>query len=326
MEGFLYGPPPMSPQGKKQRVSGAFALVFMASAAGTACGHSEQEWQAKLREQQELQRQLTDVTGERDRIRAELNALTERTNEMDRRLGDITGERDRTASELQSAQQREAELRRRQQQQEARLATYRNMLQQFRSMITAGQLRVRVVRGRMVIELPAGILFDSGRAELKPEGQQVLTQVATVLRQIRDRDFLVAGHTDNQRIGRGGRYEDNWDLSAARSTTVVRFLAQNQVPVEHLGAAGYAEFQPARANDTDENRAQNRRVEIVLMPNIEELPDLSTLDSGGSASAPTPPSTTTGAATTAPATTRPAPAPAPAAPAPATPAAPAAPR
>ncbi len=63
------------------------------------------------------------------------------------------------------------------------------------------------------------------------------------------------------------------------AATVVRFLAQNQVPAEHLGAAGYAEFQPARANDNDENRQQNRRVEIILMPNIEELPDLSSLDS-----------------------------------------------
>jgi chemotaxis protein MotB len=145
-------------------------------------------------------------------------------------------------------------------------------------MISAGQLRVRTVRGRMVIELPAGILFDSGRAELRVEGQQVLRQVASVLAQIRERDFLVAGHTDNVQLGHGGRFADNWELSAARALNVVRFLAANNVAAVHLGGAGYAEYQPARPNDNDENRAQNRRVEVILMPNIEELPDLSSLD------------------------------------------------
>ena len=260
--------------------------LLVLGAVTSACGHGEQEWQGKLREVATLQTQLREMTAERDRLREQLDSLRASNEAMARRLAELgdnvnrlQADQARTESELSAAQAREAELRRRQQQQEARLSTYRNMLNQFRSMISAGQLRVRVVRGRMVIEMPAGILFDSGRAELKPEGQQVLTQVASVLTQIRDRDFLVAGHTDNQRLSRGGRYEDNWDLSSARATTVVRFLAQNQVPAEHLGAAGYAEFQPARANDNDENRAQNRRVEIVLMPNIEELPDLSSLDS-----------------------------------------------
>lgn len=262
---------------RNERIATCAVLPLLSSLL-IGCGHSEEEWQTQLRAQRELQRQLDERTGERDRLRSQLDELTARANDMERRLGELAGERDRTATERDRTANELAELRRREQQQAARLAAYRNMLQSFRSMISAGQLRVRVVRGRMVIELPAGILFDSGRAELKPEGQQVLRQVASVLTQIRDRDFLVAGHTDNQRISRGGRYEDNWDLSTARATTVVRFLAQNQVPAERLGAAGYAEFQPARPNDTDENRSLNRRVEIILMPNIEELPDLSALD------------------------------------------------
>lgn len=287
----------MTEPGKRHLFSSAIPLFFAGSLALSACGHNEAEWQGKLREQQELQRQLDERSGERDRLQTQLNELTARATEMEQRLGIVSGERDRTVTERDRTATELADLRRREQLQAARLASYRNMLQSFRSMISAGQLRVRVVRGRMVIELPAGILFDSGRAELKPEGQQVLTQVASVLTQIRDRDFLVAGHTDNQPLSRGGRYEDNWALSSARATTVVRFLSQNQVPAEHLGAAGYAEFQPARANDTDENRGQNRRVEIILMPNIEELPDLTALD----APAATPPPATAPPATTPPA-------------------------
>lgn len=269
----------------RSAVAGVLGWLLV-GASMSACGHGEQEWQGKLREISTLQGQLREMTAERDRLREQLESLRASNEAMARRLGELgenvnrlQADQARTESELSAAQAREAELRRRQQQQEARMATYRNMLAQFRSMISAGQLRVRAVRGRLVIELPAGILFDSGRAELRREGQDVLRQVATVLAQISGRDFLVAGHTDNVQLGRGGRFEDNWELSAARALNVVRFLAQNNVTSAHLGAAGYAEFQPAEANDTDEHRALNRRVEIVLMPNIEELPDLSTLES-----------------------------------------------
>lgn len=270
--------------------------LLVLGAVTSACGHGEQEWQGKLREIATLQTQLREMTTERDRLREQVESLRASNEAMARRLAELgdnvnrlQADQARTESELSAAQAREAELRRRQQQQEARLSTYRNMLNQFRTMISAGQLRVRVVRGRMVIELPAGILFDSGRAELRREGQDVLRQVASVLSQISGRDFLVAGHTDNVQLGRGGRFEDNWELSAARATNVVRFLAQNNVASAHLGAAGYAEFQPANPNDTDEHRALNRRVEIVLMPNIEELPDLSTLEGSGNTPAPTAP-------------------------------------
>jgi chemotaxis protein MotB len=270
-------------------VGGSLAVVL-----ALGCGHGEAEWQGKLREISTLQGQLRDLTGERDHLREQFEGMeasnatmAHRLEELGQNVSQLQTQSQRQATALTEAQQREAELRRRQQLAESRLSTYRNMVAQFQSMISAGQLRVRTERGRMVIELPAGILFDSGRAELRAEGQQVLQQVATVLAQIRERDFLVAGHTDNVQLGRGGRFADNWELSAARALNVVRFLATHNVEAVHLGGAGYAEFQPARANDTEENRAQNRRVEIILMPNIEELPDLSSLD-GPPAAAPAP--------------------------------------
>ena len=254
-------------------------------AVASACTHTTGEWNAKLAEIAGLQHQLHDLTGERAHLQEQLDGMQASNTAMARRLAELgenvsrlQREGAQTATALTEAQQREAELRRRQQAAEARLSTYRNMLSQFQSMISAGQLRVHTVRGRRVIEMPAGILFDSGRAELRSEGQQVLQQVAAVLAQIQGRDFLVAGHTDNVQLGHNGRYADNWELSAERAINVVRFLASNNVGSVHLGAAGYADNQPAQPNDTDANRALNRRVEIVLMPNIEELPDLSSLD------------------------------------------------
>jgi chemotaxis protein MotB len=274
-----------------------------------ACGHGEAEWQGKLRELTQSQAELRARTTERDRLAEELAALGAQNEAMARRLGEL-GENvtrlqqnaSQTAAELTASQAREAELRRRQQQQELRLQTFRTMLQRFQAMISSGQLRVRPVRGRLVIELPAGILFDSGAARLRPEGEAVLAQVATVLRQIENRDFLVAGHTDNvqPRGGRpsdSGHPNDNWALSTERAVNVVRYLVGAGVATAHLGAAGYAEFQPAGTNDTDLGRQNNRRVEIVLMPNIEELPDLSALDVPAAASpTPTPMPTPAGAA------------------------------
>jgi chemotaxis protein MotB len=267
--------------------------MALALASAEACGPSE-EHRAALRRVTQLEGELATLRSERDRLNEQLASLRATSEQMAARLralgedvSRLQASNTQTQAELDAARRREEELRRQQQQAEARLATFRQMLGRFRAMIDQGRLRVRIVRGRMVIELPAGILFDSGEARLRREGEEVLRQVAQVLSQIPDRDFLVAGHTDNVQVGRGSRFADNWELSTARAVNVTRFLAQNGVSAEHLGAAGYAEFQPAVPNDTESNRALNRRVEIVLMPNINELPDLSALES----STPTPTTT-----------------------------------
>jgi chemotaxis protein MotB len=270
----------------KSRITAGF-LACALLAGG--CGRSEREYQAALRRGDDLQSQLNALNAERDRLGEQLNGLRASSEAMANRLralgedvSRLQGQNEQTQSELEAARRREEELRRMQHQAEQRLATFRQMLERFRSMINSGQLRVRIVRGRMVIELPAGILFASGDARLQPQGEEVLRQVAQVLRQIPDRDFLIAGHTDNVQLGRGSRFRDNWELSSQRAVNVSRFLQENGLDPQHLGAAGYAEFQPAVANDSEENRQLNRRVEIVLMPNMNELPDLSSLESSPS--------------------------------------------
>jgi len=159
----------------------------------------------------------------------------------------------------------------------ARLETFRKMLEQFQSMIKSGKLRVRIVRGRMVVEMSSNILFESGKAELSKEGTDALAQVAQVLATIPDRDFQVAGHTDNVPI-KTKKFPSNWELSTERAVTVVKFFAENGVPSNRVSAAGYAETQPVESNDNEQGKALNRRIEIILMPNLDELPDLSALE------------------------------------------------
>jgi chemotaxis protein MotB len=158
-----------------------------------------------------------------------------------------------------------------------RLQEYNSMLKQLKSMIDSGKLKVRIVRNKMVIELPEAVLFASGSAKLKKEGIRVLAELGPVLASIKGREFQVGGHTDNKPI-RTKRFPSNWELSGARAIDVGELLIEYGVPGNRISAAAYADTQPVESNDTAEGRAKNRRIEIALQPNLDELPDLSSFE------------------------------------------------
>jgi chemotaxis protein MotB len=151
-----------------------------------------------------------------------------------------------------------------------RNAIYRQFVERFREMIDAGQLTVRIERGRIVIDMPQDILFDSGSADLGDVGSVALRQVAAVLSDFDDRQFQVEGHTDNVPI-RTSRFPSNWELSTARALSVVHLLVGAGLSPTNLSAAGFGEFRPRAGNETDAGRALNRRIEIVLVPDLGEL-------------------------------------------------------
>ena len=151
-----------------------------------------------------------------------------------------------------------------------RNAIYQEFVARFQTMIDAGQLTVRLDRGRLVIELPQDILFDTGRALISPEGRTALLEIASVLASFHDRRFQVEGHTDNVPI-RNERFPSNWELSTARSLAVVRLFLEAGVSPQNVSAAGYGEHQPRATNDSDAGRTLNRRIEIVMLPNLDIL-------------------------------------------------------
>ena len=116
----------------------------------------------------------------------------------------------------------------------------------------------------------ADVLFDTGRTELKPAGKAALKAIAEVIRIMPERQFQVAGHTDNVPI-RTERFPSNWELSTGRALRVVHFLIGEGAEPSSLSAAGYSEIDPVASNDTPEGRRRNRRTEITLQPNIDEL-------------------------------------------------------
>jgi chemotaxis protein MotB len=252
-----------------------YGLALCALSA-VACGYSEEEMQAQRDRVDQLSKALQGVEAKNKEYKDQLDAMTLQNAAMRDQLksmGMNVEDQKRSMDEMNKLVE---ELRAKQRQAEARLATFTGMLDKFRKMIESGKLRVKIVRGRMVVELSENILFDSGRADLKTEGQAALTEVASVLSSIADRDFQIAGHTDNIPI-KSARFPSNWHLSTARAVTVATYLADHGVPPVRLSAAGYADTQPAASNDTPDGRQQNRRIEIVLMPNLDELPDLSKL-------------------------------------------------
>ena len=127
-----------------------------------------------------------------------------------------------------------------------------------------GFATIKVSEQRVKIMLANPVLFDLGESELKPSAIPVLHQVAELLKDIPNA-VLVEGHTDNRPVT-GGDFRSNWELSAARAFGVIRyFIEEENIPPERLSAVGYGEYRSLYPNDTEENRAKNRRIEINII-------------------------------------------------------------
>lgn len=110
------------------------------------------------------------------------------------------------------------------------------------------------------------VLFDSGKSDLKSEAIKILKGVGKLLRNMPN-EIIVEGHTDNVPIT-GGKFKSNWELSVARALEVIRYLVHNEtINFRRFAAAGYGEFRPLFTNDTEENKAKNRRIEIIVFRN-----------------------------------------------------------
>ena len=173
-------------------------------------------------------------------------------------------------AQYESLQQRLESLQAVEQEVRERNAIYQDVIGRFRSLMDGGQLSVAIQRGRMVILLPQDVLFESGSARLGGEGQSVITEVASVLAEFPDRRFQVEGHTDNVPIS-SAPFASNWELSSARALAVVRLLESGGVAPENLSGAAYGEHQPVASNDTRDSRRLNRRIEIVMLPNLDVI-------------------------------------------------------
>jgi chemotaxis protein MotB len=266
-----------------------FALSLLAMLSPTlaiGCGYSEDEWQAQLAKYGKLNDQYTQEKQTAAQLQSDLDAakarvadLTSKLQAMGVNVEQLTTEKGQMARALEEYKARAAQL-------EAIKQRFEQLRQKLQKLTNLG-LKVQIRHNRMVISLPGDVLFASGQDSLKEEGRTVLNAVDDVIKkdaQLSARYFQIAGHTDNKPLA-GGSFKDNWGLSAMRARQVLVYMVASPdakgggggLDPTHLHAAGYGETDPIADNGTDEGRQANRRVELVLMPDVGEMLDLKSL-------------------------------------------------
>lgn len=120
----------------------------------------------------------------------------------------------------------------------------------------------------LVVTFLAEVLFDSGKANIRPEAYDVLDKVTKVIKEkVSDRNIAIEGHTDNEPIKYSG-WKSNWELSTARATSVLHYMEDKAISPKRLQATGYGEHRPVASNDTPDGKQKNRRVEIIILPKM----------------------------------------------------------
>ena len=274
--------------------------VLALSLSPAGCGYSENEWQAQLSKYNQLSAQTDKEKAEHAADKKELDdqrnlvvQLKDQLEKMGVNVSSLSQQLEQTGSQNKTLAKNLEEVNRALKEYQERAAQLERIKQRFEVLrdklkkLTDLGLKVEIRRNRMVIRLPGDVLFASGDDKLRADGKKVLDAVADVIRndkQLAGRYFQIAGHTDNKPL-KGGKFGDNWGLSAMRARQVLIYLIAplgtkdggGGLAQERLHAAGYGDIDPVGKNDTDAERQQNRRVELVLMPDVEEMLDLKSL-------------------------------------------------
>jgi chemotaxis protein MotB len=249
------------------------ALAGLAVALAAGCGVKKEVHQKALNDLAATQDRLSEAERQRAQRDAQIAKLEKELADLQAQRDNLT-EAERAATErMQATEQELTELRKQRDAAEERLKAFRQLYDRFRALVDTGKLQVDFRNGQMILKLPSEVLFSSGKARLSDNGEKALTEVLNILVEFKDRRFLIAGHTDNQKI-RGGKFDNNWELSTARALSVLEYMSKAGFDSKNLGAAGYGEWDPVAPNDTPENRQLNRRIEIILVPDLSELPNL----------------------------------------------------
>jgi chemotaxis protein MotB len=213
---------------------------------------------------QENQRLLQELNASRDNLQRREAEVAEKQRELERLLAEVR-EKEARVNELQGIlNKKESELR-----------TLRDRIMSALIGFTDKGLTVYTKDGKVYVSMDERLLFASGSWEVANEGRNAIREVAKVLAQNPDINIMVEGHTDNVPMRRRGDVADNLDLSVMRATAITRILLENTgISPSRVTSAGRGEWMPIVPNTTPENRAKNRRSEIILTPNLDDLMNL----------------------------------------------------
>lgn len=188
-------------------------------------------------------------------------------SKLEKELQSSSKDRGQLKTSLEEMKKALAEMQKREDEQKKRLQEFNDLTQRFKKLIDAGTLSVRIIDGKMVVSLGSDVLFPSGSSKLSEKGQQTIKDVTAQLTGIPDKNYQVEGHTDNDPYR-----PSNWELASNRALTVTKTMITEGMPATRISAASFGETHPIAPNDSKENKALNRRIEIVIVPDLSSLP------------------------------------------------------
>lgn len=221
----------------------AMSLSSLALAGFAGCASSKTQKEQEAAERQDRKREM-----KKEEHRAEREQLEKRIEKLETQL-----EQERQLAE------RKEEIR-------ARLEA------ELGDLVDAGKVELTTRRGMLVVQMPQRVLFASGVFELKNQGKNALKSVTSALGELEKHRILVAGHTDDVPVSeKSVDFANNWELSTKRALSAAMVLEASGVPPAKIGAAGYGSHDPIADNNSEKNRQRNRRIELVLVPNLTDV-------------------------------------------------------
>jgi len=264
-------------------------IIFSSCASHKNCGvdtggkkYHSKRYNAALHERDSLcnlaksrQDEINRLNGDYAVLQTQYNDLAKRTgNELNKLNSNINKLSSDLGNKQATLEEREARLRQLEsilRRQDSLLNRLHNSVKNALVGFSPEELTIVMKDGKVYVSMSDKLLFKSGDATVEAKGKDALKKLAEVLNKNTEVNIAIEGHTDNVPI-KTSLYKDNWDLSAARATNVVRLLTgEYMMDPKRLTAAGRGEFSPVADNSSTEGKAKNRRTEIVLSPQLEEL-------------------------------------------------------
>lgn len=225
----------------------------------------------------DLQNNITELQNHISALKGSIGDMNQKItnlNDQNSQLGQLTAEQQskltQSQKDLLMQQKRLQQLQALLQQQKSQSEELKNKMAEALKGFNSNDLSVYQKDGKVYVSLSENLLFPSGSAVVNPKGVDALSKLAAVLNLNPDVSVNIEGHTDSIPIR--GKYQDNWDLSTARANSIVRVLVNNyKVNPKSVTSSGHSYFDPVATNSTSEGRAKNRRTDIILSPNLEEM-------------------------------------------------------
>ena len=261
-----------------------FSLTFVASILLlTSCVSSKKfkasqsALESARNDSARLAGKVADQEASIGQLKQQIGDLNNKVNDLTNQTGKLSSDVANKNSQLGKSQQELAEQQRKLEQLQGLMDQQKKATQEIRKKMSdalvgfnSNELTVAIKNGKVYVSLQENLLFPSGSAVVNPKGKEALGKLAEVLNNNPEITVNIEGHTDSVPIRT--RFKDNWDLSTARATAIVRILTTDyKVDPVRVEASGHSQYDPVQTNSTTEGRALNRRTEIILSPKLDEL-------------------------------------------------------